>query len=75
MEYVIKLQPQIIWKLIIICSEKDFDYYEIKYIELYKESLVNISEGGRRGDSVAANKVANIAGGKISGAIAVEYYR
>lgn len=48
----IEQQIDLCWKPLIICEEKDLDYYEIGLIKVYKDTLVNNSEGGKRADAV-----------------------
>jgi hypothetical protein len=57
------LQIPLQWKTLLQCSENDLNRHEIQLIALYKDSLVNISSGGRRGDCIVGGRIA----GRLSG--------
>lgn len=57
---------------LVICEEKDLDYYETQLIRIYRNTVVNHSAGGKREDCVAAVNASNRKGGyKIAAAASV----
>lgn len=52
---VIRKQPNVLWKILVVCKEENLDLYETILIREYKPTLTNHSTGGKRNDAVSAN--------------------
>lgn len=62
----VKQNNSLVWAVIIHCDHDSLNYYESSLIKLYKNSVVNISEGGTNQDVVAAGRAGGLRSGKES---------
>lgn len=55
------------WQPLVVCAVEHLDRYEMDCIKVYRDTIVNTSEGGKRNDTVMAGRISGKKTGVVNG--------